>query len=205
MTASRRPPATRRHDAPALSPAAPSKLPRALRRRTFRVDGLVALTTAAKAGAVLFVAFYVFGSALLFCVIALGSYYVLLEYTASADVLDWAQLERRLQRRALRMDDYLRLFVAKLSRVWQSLLALQKSTVDYSLTVSIAETESMLELSQLLESKRAPRLSIDAAPTICRERVFSVEKSGVTELPLPLTPSLIKGRELFLRSHASSR
>ncbi|KAJ0402253.1 hypothetical protein P43SY_008245 [Pythium insidiosum] len=184
--------ASRRHAAPtppprALSPAPsePRKLSRALRHRTFRVDGLVALTTAAKAGAALVLAFFVFGNALLFCVIALGSYYVLMEYTASADVLDWAQLERRLQRRALRLDDYLRLFVAKLARVWQSLLALQKSTVDYSLTVSIAETESMLELSQLLETKRA-RLSIDAEQTICRERVFSVEKSVVTELPLPL-------------------
>ncbi|KAJ0402597.1 hypothetical protein ATCC90586_003443 [Pythium insidiosum] len=192
MTPTPRASASRRHAAPtppprALSPAPsePSKLSRALRHRTFRVDGLVALTTAAKAGAALVLAFFVFGNALLFCVIALGSYYVLMEYTASADVLDWAQLERRLQRRALRLDDYLRLFVAKLARVWQSLLALQKSTVDYSFTVSIAETESMLELSQLLETKRA-RLSIDAEQTICRERVFSVEKSVVTELPLPL-------------------
>ncbi|TMW58039.1 hypothetical protein Poli38472_013513 [Pythium oligandrum] len=162
-----------------------------LRRKTFRVDGLVGVTAAAKAAVLLAALFYFCGSALMFSALTFASYYLLMDYSTkdgrTRDHMEMNRLESRLRRGAMRFDDVLRFLVARLISLCQSLAALKKSVVGYSFTVSIAEnsgaTEAGLPLlthdndsirSSDLRRKRSPSLEnvIVEAPPASEKVVF---------------------------------
>lgn len=178
----------------------PSTAKTSLRRRTYRIGGLVAATSAVKAVACLVAAFYFFGGALLFCVTALGFGLVLIEFAAggatfpnpNAKMWTLAQFETF---GALRLDTYVRFLVTKLAVVWRTIAAIHKSAVNYSFTVSIAETPSIIELENLLEG-HIPLLTYEGVTTedewirsrgtslassICDEESTSTSSEPLTE------------------------
>lgn len=136
------------------------RLPAAI--KTFRVEGLVALPSAVKAACVAACVFYAFGSALLFCVATLGIYGVLMVCSSASattesadDMLECstlAHLEHRLRRRTLSIDDCLHYVLVKIMRLVEAINTLRRSMLDYSFTVSIAESSASHDLIELVNA-----------------------------------------------------
>lgn len=136
------------------------RLPAAI--KTFRVEGLVALPSAVKAACVAACVFYAFGSALLFCVATLGIYGVLMVCSSASattesadDMLECstlAHLEHRLRHRTLRLDDCLHYVLVKIMRLVEAINTLRRSMLDYSFTVSIAESSASHDLIELVSA-----------------------------------------------------
>lgn len=130
--------------------------------KTFRVEGLVAVSSAVKAACVAACVFYAFGSALLFCVASLGIYGVLMLASAASatsesddDMLECstlAHLERRLRRRTLRVDDCIHYVLTKIMRLVEAINTLRRSMLDYSFTVSIADSSASHDLLELVDA-----------------------------------------------------
>lgn len=143
----------------------------AARSATFRVDGLVALTTMLKAGALAAGVFYLFGAAILFCALTLTGCALGMKYAASSDrpaqqSMRVAQLEKRLKRGSWRVDDFFYVVLYKLRTFVEALMTLHRSVVDYSFTVSIAESAHLLELhEQLFEHSEQAQNAIDGVRT----------------------------------------
>lgn len=140
------------------------------RSATFRVDGLVALTTMLKAGALAAGVFYLFGAAILFCAVTLTACALGMKYATNSDrpaqTLHVAQLEKRLKRGPWRVDDFLYVVLYKLRSFVEALMSLHRSVVDYSFTVSIAESAHLLELhEQLFEISEQAQNAIDGVRT----------------------------------------
>ncbi|RLN52659.1 hypothetical protein BBJ28_00007169 [Nothophytophthora sp. Chile5] len=114
----------------------------AQQQQTFRVGGLVTAAGVLQLAAAVTLSGYVFGGALLFCFLLM----------AALGVVAFTQLEKQPMRHGL---------VGHVAHSLQRLHALRRGALDYSLTLSIADSQSFADNA----SRGAERLQIAVVPT----------------------------------------